>query len=1404
MPPPPQPPPILRAWLDPERVANPNIDQLELLAEPIAVSSAAEHDPSRDQLEQALAAYLIQDWSPWAIVARRAEAVFQAYSTLFGIYQAQQRSPEEFELVLGLGYLTWRTPSGQTVKRHLLTIRAQLEFDPSSARLTLVSDLEDPTPKLEQDMIEVSERPAAAELAAVEDSLAEAGDTPWADEAIHTALRSWANAIPEARTYSEDFQRQLGEPAGLEVRFAPALILRKRDERSILRVFDDICAQLEDDSPEVTRSLASLVADAQDTSPAESQLGEPDIEFLDTPPARVLFPLPANEEQMEIARLAEHHEGVVVQGPPGTGKSRTIANLVSHLLAGGKRVLVTSHAARALEVLRGFLPREVQPLCVVAIGADPESKRSLEQSVQGICSKHSSWRPSEAEAEIARLEQILEEAHRATTLLQRQLLQIREGETESRQIGSYRGTLQHIADELRNQEAAFAWLTERPSPTDHPPLPDSEAAELLALLRRFPGGAGANLLEQAIDIEHLWTPQQFTNAVRAASALYSYLDNLSQAHQDPRWALLTSSLPEAMGELGTTLCEAHRTLIALQSGSSGWVQSVIKEVAAGRVHHLGALSRLTAEHLGPLMAGAPLADQTAISGLDRVPPVEARTAARNLLSHLQAGGNVGWWVVRPGIVRQSWRVLKNLRVNGQACNTAEALEPLLVHIDITERANLLRSEWADVVPLPDKSFQMLCEHLRAYHESLEQCLRLDEPMSRAKTALCSIDRLPAPDWTDADELAHLRDLCGFATKHAELRKLDDALNAFAAFLKDKRTQAPPDAPVHALASSVVDRDPAAYGFAYERLTQLLAALRECERRDDLLEHLRLHAPVLAHDLSLTPTDPVWDGRLNRLSAAWEWARADEWLRAVGTVHEEGMLRCSLEEAERTLAQSTTELAAGLAWRHCLSRLTEFEARELRAWQNAVRKIGKGTGKSAPLHRREARGHMENCSSAIPAWIMPIYRVAETFSVRPGAFDVVIVDEASQAGSEALFLNYLGKTVIVVGDDQQIRPDNIGVPRDTVEELRRRFIADLPHKDSIGADDSFFDLAGIVYSRRLQLREHFRCMPEIIQFSNDLCYANTPLIPLKQYGSGRLTPTVAAIPVPYGRQEGTAPNVVNKPEAEHLVDHLVACCANPDYEGKTMGVISLLGSTHAKHIEALIARRISPEEIRKRDIQCGDAYAFQGNERDVIFLSLVCARTDRQIMALTKSSDIRRFNVAASRAKEQMLLFHTATTQDLSSHRDCVRRKLLEYCEHPTRASTPLPDGLDLAKLRTLSLKPESGSRAPKPFDSWFEVQVYCAVALRGYQVIPQHRVGNYKIDLLIVGMAGRMAVECDGDEWHGLEQYEQDMARQRQLERAGYPFWRVRGSEFYRDPEAAMQSLWQELTKQGILPGAVC
>lgn len=249
--------------------------------------------------------------------------------------------------------------------------------------------------------------------------------------------------------------------------------------------------------------------------------------------------------------------------------------------------------------------------------------------------------------------------------------------------------------------------------------------------------------------------------------------------------------------------------------------------------------------------------------------------------------------------------------------------------------------------------------------------------------------------------------------------------------------------------------------------------------------------------------------------------------------------------------------------------------------------------------------------------------------------------------------------------------------------------------------------------------------------------------------------------------------------------IAACIEDPRYAGATMGVVSLQGEAQAKLVERKLLEVLDPEVIEERRLICGDAYAFQGDERKVMFLSMVAAPGETRIGALTTESARQRFNVAVSRAQDQLWLFHTAGLDVLSDA--CMRHRLLSYMLDPSRQTTE-----------------ESEQR----FDSNFERLVFRRITERGFHVRTQVCVGDptnhrYRIDLVVEGMQGRLAVECDGDEWHGLDRYEQDMARQRDLERAGWQFVRIRGGDFYRDPSKAMEPVWSELDHLGIQPGGI-
>ena len=89
---------------------------------------------------------------------------------------------------------------------------------------------------------------------------------------------------------------------------------------------------------------------------------------------------------------------------------------------------------------------------------------------------------------------------------------------------------------------------------------------------------------------------------------------------------------------------------------------------------------------------------------------------------------------------------------------------------------------------------------------------------------------------------------------------------------------------------------------------------------------------------------------------------------------------------------------------------------------------------------------------------------------------------------------------------------------------------------MGREYSYYDYCEILFTgSHVQLREHFRCMPEIILFSNNISYSGTPLIPLRQYGSSRLFPLKTTYVDEAISKVGNSKEPQNEKEAKAIVE-----------------------------------------------------------------------------------------------------------------------------------------------------------------------------------------------------------------------------------------------------------------------------
>ena len=1414
---PPKPSSELEPWLDIREIED-SSKEVPSLRERITVTVSNEESSESEEktvfkelagcpeIRPAYQRYVENDWNPWAEENRRLKPIQDVYADLFSIYQKQQHLGEAYEVVLGLGYLTWKTANEVEVKRHLITAQTSLAFDASRGVISVGPAGEGAKPTLEQDMLEPHELPAPKVQNAIEQQVESIGEALWDGVQTRTVLKTWVHEVSS----QGQFDGSLSPPSILtsdpQIHLAPAIILRRRTERSLLRMFQEIIQQLRDGHsvPVGVMRLVTIMDDASDGS-SDEHTEEITSSLTPSPLEEVYFPLPANAEQKEIVNKLSKRHGVLVQGPPGTGKSHTIANLVCHLLATGQRVLITSHASRALKALLDRFKtdvnlKEIADLCVILLNDDLDAMQGLEDSVQGISDRHNNWDSEKNERIIIDLERKLDEARRAEASSLTKLQAIREAETyiHPPQFGNYSGSAQCIAGRLKEEEHRYSWLMKSPEEEEMAPLSDQEATELLRYLREIDSEREQELNKELMDPNLLINPGEFVMLVKKEAetiALFEAAESLRNHHS---YGPLAAISVETRNSFLAELSELLRTYDALSQHYQPWVKEAAIHILADRDRAWRELLTFTEEILNAIGAQAQRASRRQIDGLGKRNLHEVKAHSTALLRHLDQGGKLGFGYFRPKVVKESLYLIKEVLIDGSRCQDTHLLRYLIEWITVTDHLEMLRVRWSSHTQPPRGTFPSQVEEYKDLCEPLGKALELHSKVTTVKVIIASIKGLQEPIWYNSESLHVLVTVAKAVLLGEELTAARKPLELLEKHLADTAFDPNVHPVVKQMLGVVRSRDEKGYIEGFQSLSNLRKLRDELTKRNVLLRRLKIACPELASQLSMNPSEQVWDSRMVEFTSAWDWKKADRWLGIFNDPHAQQELMHTLEHHRTRIGQLVRNLAAAKAWGHCFKRLTERERQHLMAWKDAIRRVGKGTGRHAPMHRKAAREHMEQCRSAIPAWIMPIYRVAET--IRPGqeSFDVVIVDEASQSGPEAIFLQYLAKKIVVVGDDKQISPDFVGTMRDDVELLRQRYIQDIPLSDTFGLDTSFFGQAVIRFPGRIRLREHFRCMPEIIQFSNKLCYQAEPLIPLRQYGTGRLSPIVTKY-VNDGYQKGHSPKVVNLPEAESIVKQIKICCEDSAYAGKSMGVISLLGDEQAKQIHKLLQNQIGEEEMKKRNLVCGNAYDFQGTERDIMFLSLVSAATnDAHIGTLASPADQRRFNVAASRARDQMWLFHTATLNDLSPK--CMRYQLLAYCQNPTVESETVGD-LHVEKLRALA-KGVDRDRVPppQPFDSWFEIDVCLMIIGRSYRVVPQFPIAGRRIDLMVEGMRGRLAVECDGDFWHGAEQYEADMHRERILTRCGLTFWRVSGSVFKRDPEKALESLWDTLNRLSIYP----
>ena len=1325
-------------------------DLVERAAEREAFSSKLQ-----SEIEEQFEAWLVDVWSPWAERARPVLAARSLYARLYDLHLRAEVESATHEVVWGHLVLSCLTAEGP-VRAPMLTAKAIIEVDPDDATIRISPEQ---TVELELDAIEGTGLPGTEGLVGLQSALRDAPPDPWnADERLAVRQQLIAPLGLDASLF--DSTSPAPPSSHARVNDGWVLFLRKRPLRQE-RFYDELAHKIRAEQF-LPGALASVVADADRVDDAMRSLGH--TESTDDGSAdRLMMPLSANQEQERIARQLARSRGVTVQGPPGTGKSHTIVNLVCHLVAQGKRVLVTAEKEQALSVLRDKIPAQLRDLSIAVLGSTPSAMENLRGSAQSMQDSLSALDTRSEDRRIVELGSTIDALRVSLRQIDAALVEALASEEREYQLPTGAAKAPQVAEWLANDRHLD--LIDDFVPIDAPfPLTADELAELLSDLRSVsPDDAGQSVLDLPLES---WLP-----TAPELGAKFARLDELR--------------------DLVTALEARGLRVEAIQGRTRDDLQHEAHELREAAA----TLASLSGDWESRVGASARAADPALSWVIHHNPEVRAKLAIARDLAARQAGYVVHVPDGNPAadlIIAQEWseRIAagkkvsrfssKELRefssrvqIDGFPVTTTEHIE--LVRAQIKMRAALRESHtlmtqaYAPLqIPVPalDPSFMFVAEQL-AYRVDLVHYWWTSTYPSltqRLKPVIATADPALRPE-----SLESAASLFSGAAARLEERELTREIDELRESLRQHRA-ASGASPLWSLLLTALDMARPSDWDTTQREAERLAGVRiQVLRSNELLQRVAQGgAPRWSGAIAGSRGESAIVGELGEAQRAWDRSKARTWLSAL---HAESDVTALMDRSHTEsvhLREAIIDMASRSARVELKRNLKDRQRRALETWLTAVKRVGKGTGKNAPRFQAAARDALPAAMGAVPIWIMPIYRVMENFDPRVSElFDVVVVDESSQCDLLSLGVLALGEKSVIVGDDKQTTPERVGIQTERIAALQDQYLHGMPEAKLLTVDESLYSISGRAFPSTIALKEHFRCVPEIIGFSNR--YYNGAIQPLREVGAPQIGDPIRAIRLHGAISIDHRSGRVNQDEAVAIADQVAACMADPAYDGLTFGVVTMMSGPHTQVLQDLIRDRIGDDAFERRRLRVGNPPVFQGDERNVVFVSMVAHDNS---FAATGPRYSQWANVAASRAQDQLWVFHSMDASTL--HHEDQRRALIEYAQsYGKRADTP-----DLL-ART---------------ESKFERDVLKQMLERGYDVDPQHRVGSYRIDFVVrAGPGERLAVECDGDRFHGPDKWDEDVRRQRVLERLGWNFWRIRASQYYLDPEGSMQPLWDRL-----------
>ena len=1350
---------------------------IKLLSEKIIKENDTSKVVNISKKEKEILEKLLKDRKLWVEEQKKIEVVRNLFDTLYNKYLVLDRDSDILELVVANGLV--KVPNEDICYPILLKkVNFSIDTEKNIISITDASDNDFITQELYLNFLAEVENINLDKVFYLEDKIVENNIHPISkNDTIKDFFREFIHNLNPRAQFIEDLDKKNKESI-ITIEWKPILFIRKKDDGKV-EAINNIIKDIENGG-EIPEYLCELVGVIGDEKRTIEQV--PDI----------LFTKETNNEQIEIIKSLYSHRAVVVQGPPGTGKTHTIANLLGHFLAEGKNVLITSQTKKALDVLKEKIPTDIQDLCISMLDDDSSD---LGNSVESISEKLGYLNLETLKNEYEEIENQRNELKEDIKNIKRKIFNIKYQESHPIIYNNESITLREAGEFLRKNQRELDRIPGIVSSGIPCPINNEDLAFLKSGYKKSVSREEEKEIELGLNkVSDFWTLEEFKEMLENKKEIMSRLDLLlknKKYHINDNLFYIDdkmlidldkfknySGIDKIIPEDLKSIEDWKKDVCIAGTENSGdrkiWLE-FIKDI-----RRLYDLTNMTKDQL--------FKKEVVYKDIDV-------STAKKLIIGLKKGIERPGFFFKHRLRKARKQISDKVTINNRILETLYDCNVALEYTTLIELKENTKNTWNILMTgnslLNKSDNKNLYKQLYSYADQMEYLLNWYD--REKKTFLHKIENAGfeklninktegSPIYVDEvnqifDFIPSLEELIAIGKIALEYREVDIKRSEYLVKIENiiKENSHLGREIKNAILNENIDK----YSETLEKLRVLSEKEVLYKKYKDLLHNVKAVANSWGEELE----NGLFNEKIENIYNVWRYKQISQKLKELAEKPYFNLQADILEKSEE-LKKLTTDLVTKKTWYNIIKFIEEKDnlaiSQALKGWKQTIQKIGKGTGKNTNIHKKNAKEKMLLCQKVVPAWIMPLNKVFDTLNPVENKFDIIIIDEASQSDISSLILLYMAKKIIIVGDDKQVSPSDVGVNIDKINMFRRKYIkGKVANDDLYGIRASLYSIVSTTF-QPISLREHFRSVPEIIGYSNKTSYDNQ-ILPLRDSNSSILKPAIIDYKVNGKRDEKSK---INRVEAETIVSLIEACLAMKEYKNSTFGVISLLGDEQAELIQDLIVKRIPATEIENHKILCGNSASFQGDERDIMFISLVDSSEENKSLRLVgegvEGAIRKRYNVAISRAKDQLWIVHSIDKNSLKE--GDLRKELFEY--------------IDSLKENTFEKSAIENITA-----SDFENEVARHLSEKNYTIKQKWRVGSYDIDMVAIYDDKKIAIECDGKTLnHTEEEVIANLEEQEILERCGWEFIRVRASEYFRNPEKAIKDLIIQLDDKGVYP----